>query len=581
MNAVIYARYSSDRQREESIEGQLRECTDYALKNNLTLLGTYVDRALSARTADRPDFQRMIADSAKGLFDVVLVWKLDRFSRDRYDSAHYKHVLKKNGVRVISIKENISDGPEGIILESMLEGYAEYYSAELAQKIRRGQHDNAMKCMNNGGNTPLGYYVDKASGRLEVDPETAPYVQELFARYADGERLTVLQAEMEERGLRSKRGNAYTVSVLSNLLKNRKYIGEYKYGDVITPDGIPAIIDKELFERVQMRMAANKKAPARAKAEEEYLLTTKLYCGDCGRLMAGESGKGCKGIVYHYYKCSGAKRRLGCKKKAIKKHWIEETVVKLTVSKVLTDEAVDRIADAILVMQEQGDTMTPVLKQQLQQCEAEIRNVMKAIRQGIITETTKECLEDLETQRDSLKASILQLQLERRKFTKEEIVEWISKYKYGNINDLDYRKEIIDTFVNSVFVYDDKLVLTYNYKDGTETLTLQEIESVLSSNLTSMCPPTKKDHPSGWSFLFGMVFRYRTRRGRRRQSRRKKVSGGHFFSLGKSPWIWERSLLAVNTDPSKKEDTQVKRENHPSGWSLLSGMVIRRKMIFC
>ena len=222
-----------------------------------------------------------------------------------------------------------------------------------------------------------------------------------------------------------------------------------------------------------------------------YLLTTKLYCGDCGRLMAGESGKGCKGIVYHYYKCSGAKRRLGCKKKAIKKHWIEETVVKLTVSKVLTDEAIDRIADAILVMQEQGDTMTPVLKQQLQQCEAEIRNVMKAIRQGIITETTKECLEDLETQRDSLKASILQLQLERRKFTKEEIVEWISKYKYGNINDLDYRKEIIDTFVNSVFVYDDKLVLTYNYKDGTETLTLQEIESVLSSNLTSMCPPNR------------------------------------------------------------------------------------------
>ena len=179
--------------------------------------------------------------------------------------------------------------------------------------------------------------------------------------------------------------------------------------------------------------------------------------------------------------------------------------MKLTVSKVLTGEAIDRIADAILVMQEQGDTMTPVLKQQLQQCEAEIRNVMKAIRQGIITETTKECLEDLETQRDSLKASILQLQLERRKFTKEEIVEWISKYKYGNINDLDYRKEIIDTFVNSVFVYDDKLVLTYNYKDGTETLTLQEIESVLSSNLTSMCPPNKKTTPFGVVFLFGMV----------------------------------------------------------------------------
>ena len=152
MKGVIYARYSSDSQREESIEGQIRECTEYAVRNNITILGTYIDRALSARTADRPEFQRMIADSEKELFDVVLVWKLDRFSRDRYDSAHYKRILKKHGVKVISVKENISDGPEGIILESMLEGYAEYYSAELSQKIHRGQHENALKCKSNGGN---------------------------------------------------------------------------------------------------------------------------------------------------------------------------------------------------------------------------------------------------------------------------------------------------------------------------------------------------------------------------------------------------------------------------------------------
>ena len=501
MNAVIYARYSSDRQREESIEGQIRECTDYAMRNDITLIGSYIDRALSARTADRPDFQRMIADSAKGLFNVVLVYKLDRFSRDRYDSAHYKHVLKKNGVRVISIKENISDGPEGIILESMLEGYAEYYSAELAQKIRRGQYENATKCMNNGGNTPLGYMVDKKSGVLVIDPAMAPVVQEIFTRYANGDTISNIQKDLETRGVRSRRGNAYSVSVLSNLIKNRKYIGEYKYGEVITPDGIPAIIDKELFERVQNRMKANKKAPAKSKAEEEYLLTTKLYCGDCGRLMAGESGKGAKGVVYHYYKCSGAKRRLGCKKKAIKKHWIEDVVVRMTVEKVLNDTAIDRIADAILVMQEQGDTMTPALKQQLQNCEAEIRNVMKAIRQGIITETTKECLEDLELQRDNLKASILQLQLERRKFTKEEIVEWISKFKYGNITDPAYRKEIIDIFVNSVYVYDDKIVFTYNYKDGSQTLTLQEIESALCSDLTSFSPPKEKVIPTGMAFF--------------------------------------------------------------------------------
>ena len=151
MKAVIYARYSSDSQREESIEGQIRECTEYAKRNDITILTSYIDRALSARTADRPEFQRMIKDSAKELFDVVLVWKLDRFSRDRYDSAHYKRILKKNGVKVVSAKENISDGPEGIILESMLEGYAEYYSAELSEKIHRGQRENALKGKNNGG----------------------------------------------------------------------------------------------------------------------------------------------------------------------------------------------------------------------------------------------------------------------------------------------------------------------------------------------------------------------------------------------------------------------------------------------
>ena len=142
MNAVIYARYSSDSQREESIEGQLRECREYAERNDMTVVGTYIDRALSAKTADRPEFQRMIKDSAKELFEIVLVWKLDRFSRDRYDSAHYKHILKKNGVKVISAKEHISEGPEGIILEAMLEGYAEFYSAELSEKIHRGQKEN-------------------------------------------------------------------------------------------------------------------------------------------------------------------------------------------------------------------------------------------------------------------------------------------------------------------------------------------------------------------------------------------------------------------------------------------------------
>ncbi len=156
MKAVIYARYSSDNQREESIEGQLRECKEYAQRNGILVLQSYIDRALSAKTDNRPEFQRMIRDSAKGLFDTVLVWKLDRFARNRYDSAHYKSQLRKNGVKVISATESIADGPEGIILESMLEGMAEYYSAELAQKVNRGMRENALKARSNGGTIPAG-----------------------------------------------------------------------------------------------------------------------------------------------------------------------------------------------------------------------------------------------------------------------------------------------------------------------------------------------------------------------------------------------------------------------------------------
>ncbi|MEI3552222.1 MAG: recombinase family protein [Acutalibacteraceae bacterium] len=191
MKAVIYARYSSDNQREESIEGQLRECKEYAEKNGITILRSYIDRALSAKTDNRPEFQNMVQDSAKGLFDTVLVWKLDRFARNRYDSAHYKAVLRRNGVKVVSATENISDGPEGIILESMLEGMAEYYSEELAQKINRGLTENALKGKNNGGGIPLGYQLTEDQ-HLRIDPLTAPVVREIYQRYAEGETVAAL-----------------------------------------------------------------------------------------------------------------------------------------------------------------------------------------------------------------------------------------------------------------------------------------------------------------------------------------------------------------------------------------------------
>ncbi len=455
----------------------------------MTIVGTYIDRALSAKTADRPEFQHMIKDSAKELFEIVLVWKLDRFSRDRYDSAHYKHILKKNGVKVISAKEHISEGPEGIILEAMLEGYAEFYSAELSEKIHRGQKENALKCKNNGGGTPLGYLLDKKAQKLVIDPVTAPLVVEIFEKYADGKSVRSIVEDFNTRGLKTKKGQPFNINSFSSLLKNRKYIGEYRYQDVVIEGGVPAIVPEDLFNRVQERMEKNRHAPAMAKAKEDYLLTTKLFCGTCGRLMVGESGKSRTGVMYHYYKCSGAKRHLGCKRKAIRKQWIERAAVLITVQRVLKDDEIDRIAAVIVSLQEREDTTLPAMRFQLAACEKAIDDMLNAIQQGIITASTKERLEQLETQRQELKLSILQVQMTKPRYTKEQIVSWINRFKYGSADDPQYQKQIIDTFINSIYVFDDKIVFTYNFQDGTEPITLAEIEAAFGSDLAKVAPP--------------------------------------------------------------------------------------------
>ena len=272
MKAVIYARYSSDNQREESIEGQLRECTAYCKKNEITIVRTYIDRALSAKTDNRPDFQRMIKDSAKGLYDVVLVWKLDRFARNRYDSARYKAQLKKYGVKVLSATENISEGPEGIILESLLEGMAEYYAAELSEKVIRGHTENALKCKYNGGTPTFGYTID-SDRHYQIDPRTAPVVLEMFTRYDNGSTMKEIRDYLNDTGVTTVRGKPIDLNFVAAILHNRKFLGEYKYREIVIPNGIPSIVPQDLFDRVQDKLKKNKKAPARHKAEDDYLLT--------------------------------------------------------------------------------------------------------------------------------------------------------------------------------------------------------------------------------------------------------------------------------------------------------------------
>ena len=488
MKAVIYARFSSDRQREESIEGQLRECTAYAQQNGITIVDTYIDRAKSASkdTDKRDNFLKMIRDSSKGLFDIVLVWKLDRFARSRYNSAVYKSILKKNGIKVVSATECITDGPEGIILESMLEGMAEYYSAELSEKIHRGQKENALKGRNNGGTVPLGYVLNKETQRLEVDPLTAPIVREMFQRYAAGDTIKSIRDDFNQRGLKTNKGHEFRYSTFNTVLKNRKYIGEYKYQDVIIPGGVPALVSEDTFNRVQAKMERNKQTPAAAKAPERYLLTTKLFCGSCGKMMAGESGTGTSGKIYRYYKCSGAKNKKGCTKKPVKKEWIENLVVQQTMLMVMDDALIERLIDRLLDLQGTENYDLKLLNQQLAETEKGIENMLAAIQAGIITPSTKERLMALEAQKAELQENILKEQIQHPTLTREQIGYFLHQFRTINTNDEDERQRLIDCFVNAVFVFDDKIVLTFNYKDGAKTIKLSDLHS---SDLKSSSPP--------------------------------------------------------------------------------------------
>lgn len=289
MTAVIYARYSSDNQREESIEGQLRECKAFAERNDIQIVDTYIDRARTGRNDNRDNFQKMIKDSSSKKFKFVIVWKFDRFARNHYDSPYYKTILRRNGVKVLSATEELPEGSGGILLEALLDGWADFYSAELSEKVVRGLKENAYKCKFNGGTLPLGYTID-SEHHFQIDPLVAPAVLEAFKLYAEGASMTEIAQELNVKGLRSKFGGRINVDMVARMLKNRRYIGEFKYRDIVNPHGIPAIVSEELFERVQSRMATNKKAPAKHKAEDEYLLTTKLRCGKCNCFMVGESG---------------------------------------------------------------------------------------------------------------------------------------------------------------------------------------------------------------------------------------------------------------------------------------------------
>lgn len=479
--AVVYARYSSHSQGEQSIEGQLSEAHRYAEAHGYTIVHEYVDRAQSGRTDNRAAFQQMLRDTAKKQFDVIICWKVDRFGRNREEIAINKMRCRKNGVRVEYVAEKIPDTPEGVVLEAVLEGFAEYYSLQLSQNVRRGLAESAEKCQSTGGNRPLGYKTGPDK-KFVVDEDTAPTVRKVFAMYAQGATVSEIVRALNAQGLRTKRGTPFTQNSLHAMLKNEKYIGVYTYDGRRIENGVPRIVDDETFYKVQEMLKVNKRAPAKTWSRADYLLSDKLFCGKCGSPMVGESGTSKTGARHNYYICTKKKRLKGCDKKAVRQADIEtevlETVHDLLEDTDLLNSIIDRVWD-FYQEQNQPTEEQHLLQQQLKQTESGIQNLLKALEAGAPGDIITRRLHELSAQKEELKAALADLELSAGfHLTKERLTYFLYKLRGGDLNDRRVQQKLIDTFVNAVFVFDDRVTITFNYSGGNNTITLPELQSV-------------------------------------------------------------------------------------------------------
>lgn len=491
MDVVLYLRYSTGpQQTEQSIEGQHRVCKAFCDAHDMNIVDVYIDRKTSAskNTDKRTEFQKMIKDSDKRLWQAVVVYKLDRFARNRYDSATYKARLKKNGVKVISATENISDNPEGIILEAVLEGMAEFYSKELSQKILRGMYESALKCNSCGGQLCLGYKIENK--KLVIDPLTAPIVKQAFALYAKGMTIAEICEKFNQLGYKTKKGVAFNKNSFKSMFKNEKYIGVYKYMDIKIEDGVPAIVDKELFEEVQKRLKVNSTAPSRGKAITDYLLSGKLFCGHCEGQMTGAASTSHTGRKFFYYTCSNRKRFHNCTKSHIRKEFIERAVVEDTMS-ILTPEYIEELAD--MAIRANNDeikfhTLIPSLEEKIKEIENAITNLLKLAESGAISPTLSNRLTELEKEKSITEKRLLKEKSEIVILEKEHIIYWLSQFLHGDITDMKFQRHVIDMLIKTVYVWDNAddpdstdVFITYNLTPKkTVKLTIKDIRKSAS-----------------------------------------------------------------------------------------------------
>ena len=464
---VIYARYSSHNQNDASIEQQVAECREYAKREGLTVAKVYADRAISGTTDSRPQFQQMIKDSSKKQWSIVLVWKYDRFARDRYDSANYKFRLKQNGVRLVSAKEPLPSGPEAILLESILEGSAEYYSANLAQNVKRGmrytvEHGKAY------GRRPYGYR--QGSAGWEKDPEEANIVAEIFTRYAGGEGANTIAKSLNKRKVPSCRGALWRDSTIRQIMKNRKYIGEWLLNGEIMGRTEP-IVTRELFDAANSR---RQHIERRQQADGTiYALTGKIRCGLCGGGIVGKSTVPRPGEKYLYYVCRRQTNLKECTLKPVRKEKLERQIGELLQEYILAPEIAAQIAEAAsrAADAESSASVLQGLKEQQKETKAAIQNILKAIEAGAWSKSLNERLASLEEDERAIEAAIAE-ETAAPLLSKEDVLLYLSQAGPGNLNDPVYLRNLLDALVEKVTVWPDKFEVRVRFFDDVITHTL-------------------------------------------------------------------------------------------------------------
>lgn len=492
--AVAYARFSSDLQREKSIEAQTRAIQKYCEENDFVLLAIYADRGISGTSDKRPEFQRMISDASKNQFDAVIVHKLDRFARNRYDSAIYKNILKKNQVRLISVLENLQDNPESVILEAVIEGMNEYYSLNLSREVRKGLQENALECKATGGIPALGYTIDKETQKYVIDEFEAQAVKLIFQMYIDGYSYGEIINALNAKGYRTKRGVPFAKNSIYGILRNERYTGVYtyvkdstqnptgKYGRyakydpeavIRIPGGIPQIISVSDFQKVQQKMNARQHKAARFSAKQEYLLSGKIICGECGSPYAGNSRKPRPDHpLYVSYKCTRRNQRnKTCKNPEINREKIEHLVLQKLSNVLFNPKVIPTLVSEYnaYLAEKNGSAKEQVhiLQTKLREVDRKITNTV-----NLMVETGssafKNKLTELEQNKEKLQYELSEAEIALQKsiISEEEVRKLFHKAELQLKNGtLANRRIIIDQYISKVVIYPDKIEIFMNLTD--------------------------------------------------------------------------------------------------------------------